>query len=68
MTKARSTPSLRARRAFAAEVLTREELREACATARERGLLDMDALRRSRDRVEWRPSLAMLDEVMAEFD
>jgi hypothetical protein len=49
-------------------VLTREEMREACATTRERGLLDMDPLRRSRDRVEWRPSLAMLDEVMAEFD
>jgi len=33
-----------------------------------RRLLDMDALRRSRDRVEWGPSLAMPDEVMAEFD
>jgi hypothetical protein len=28
----------------------------------------MDALRRSRLRVEWRPSLAMLDEVIAEFE
>lgn len=50
-----------------AEVLPREELREAFATARMRGLLDMDALRRSRARVEWRPSLAMLDSVIAEL-
>jgi hypothetical protein len=28
----------------------------------------MDALRRSRARVEWRPSLAMLDTVIAEFE
>ena len=51
-----------------AEVLTRDELRDAFATARERGILDMDALRRSRARVEWRPSLAMLDGVIAEFE
>jgi hypothetical protein len=50
-----------------AEVLTRDELRDAFATARERGILDMDAVRRSRARVEWRPSLAMLDAVIAEF-
>jgi hypothetical protein len=51
-----------------AEVLSRDELRDAFTAARERGLLDMDALRRSRDRVEWRPSLAMLDAVVQEFE
>jgi hypothetical protein len=51
-----------------AEDMTRAELREVFATARARGLLDMDAVHRSRARVEWRPSLAMLDGVIAEFD
>jgi hypothetical protein len=51
-----------------AKVMTREELREAFAIARAKGLLDMEALRRSRERVEWRPSLAMLDAVIAEFE
>ena len=51
-----------------AEDLTADELREYFAAARARGLLDMDAVRRSRRRVEWRPSLAMLDEVIAEFE
>jgi hypothetical protein len=51
-----------------AEVLTRDELREAFAAARQRCLLDMDALHRARARVEWRPSLAMLDAVIAEVD
>jgi hypothetical protein len=51
-----------------AEELTRDELRDAFAAARRRGILDMDALRRSRARVEWRPSLAMLDSVIAEFE
>jgi len=50
-----------------AEDLTEDELRAAFARARELGLLDPDALRASRRRVEWRPSLAMLDEVIAEF-
>jgi hypothetical protein len=50
-----------------AEVLDRDELRAAFEAARQRGLLDMEALRASRARVEWRPSLAMLDEVIAEF-
>jgi hypothetical protein len=50
-----------------AEEMTRDELREAFAAARRRGILDMEALRRSRARVEWRPSLAMLDSVIAEF-
>jgi hypothetical protein len=50
-----------------AEVMTQDELREAFAGARELGLLDPEALRASRARVEWRPSLAMLDEVIEEF-
>jgi hypothetical protein len=51
-----------------AEDMSRDELRETFATARRRGLLDMEAVHRSRARVEWRPSLAMLDSVIAEFD
>ena len=50
-----------------AEVLTADELRAAFARARDLGLLDPEALRASRARVEWRPSLAMLDEVIAQF-
>lgn len=50
-----------------AEVMTRDELRDTFSRAREIGLLDPEALRASRARVEWRPSLAMLDEVIAEF-
>jgi hypothetical protein len=50
-----------------AEVMTADELRACFARAREIGLLDPDALRAARERVEWRPSLAMLDEVIAKF-
>ena len=50
-----------------AEVMTAPELRAAFARAQEIGLLDPDALRAARARVEWRPSLAMLDEVIDEF-
>jgi hypothetical protein len=50
-----------------AEVMTRDELRALFAEARRRGLLDAAAVRASRARVEWRPSLSMLDEVIAEF-
>ena len=50
-----------------ADCMDQDELRETFARARDRGLLDADALRASRARVEWRPSLAMLDEVIAEF-
>jgi hypothetical protein len=50
-----------------AEVMEREELRDAFARARALGLLDSEKLRAARARVEWRPSLAMLDEVIAEF-
>jgi hypothetical protein len=50
-----------------AECLTEHELRAAFARARELGLLDPDALRASRARLEWRPSMVMLDEVIADF-
>jgi hypothetical protein len=50
-----------------AEFMTRDELRDAFARAQEMGSLDPEALRASRARVEWRPSLAMLDEVIDEF-
>jgi hypothetical protein len=50
-----------------AEFMTPAELRAAFARARAIGLLDRDALRAARARVEWRPSLAMLDEVIEEF-
>jgi hypothetical protein len=50
-----------------AEILTADELRASFARAREIGLLDPEALRAARARVEWRPSLAMLDEVIDEF-
>jgi hypothetical protein len=50
-----------------AEVMTADELRATFARAREIGLLDAEALHAARARVEWRPSLAMLDEVIAEF-
>jgi hypothetical protein len=50
-----------------AEVMTADELRACFARAREIGLLDPEALRASRARVEWRASLVMLDETIAEF-
>jgi hypothetical protein len=50
-----------------AEMMDADELRDCFAQARARGLLDMDDLGAARSRVEWRPSLAMLDEVIAEF-
>ena len=50
-----------------AEFMTADELRAAFARAHALGLLDAEALRAARARVEWRPSLAMLDEVIAEF-
>jgi len=50
-----------------AEFMTADELRAAFARADELGLLDPEALRAARARIEWRPSLAMLDEVIAEF-
>jgi hypothetical protein len=50
-----------------AECMTIDELRAAFARARELGLLDPEALHAARARVEWRPSLVILDEVIAEF-
>ena len=50
-----------------AEFLTAAELRAAFARAQEIGLLDPEARRAARARVEWRPSLAMLDAVIDEF-
>ena len=52
----------------AAEFSTREELRAIFRRAREIGLLDLEAVRASRSRVEWRPWLGMLDEVIEEFE
>lgn len=50
-----------------AEDLDKDQLRQAFQNALDRDLLDFDELAASRGRVEWRPSLAMLDEVIAEF-
>ena len=50
-----------------AEVVPRDELRAIFARARGMGLLDIEAVKASAARVEWRPSLAMLHEVIAEF-
>jgi hypothetical protein len=47
--------------------MTAAELRAAFTRAQAIGLLDSEALRAARARVEWRPSLAMLDEVIDEF-
>ena len=50
-----------------AEEMAKDELRELFAAADRKGLLDIDAVRRSAGRVEWRPSLTMLHEVINEF-
>ena len=50
-----------------AEVMTRHELRTAFAQARARGILDIAAVEAACTRVEWRPSLAMLHDVMYEY-
>ena len=50
-----------------AEMTDADELRACFANARDQGLLDLEDLAAARARVEWRPSLAMLDGVMAEF-
>jgi hypothetical protein len=44
-----------------------DELRGLFEQARRKGILDIDAVRASAGRVEWRPSLAMLHEVIDEF-
>lgn len=51
-----------------AEVSDKDELRSYFAQARELHGLDIAAVRASADRVEWRPSLPMLYEVIAEFE
>lgn len=48
-----------------AEVMGEDELRECFEVARVKGLLDLDELAAARARVEWRPSLEMLDRVIA---
>lgn len=50
-----------------AQEMGQDELRATFETARRRGLLDIEAVRASRARVEWRPSLRILDEVISEF-
>ena len=50
-----------------AEVLEESELRECFERARESGLLDPEALKACRARVEWRPSLAVVDRMIDEF-
>lgn len=50
-----------------AECLSGPELRECFHRALEMGLLDFEELAASRARVEWRPSLALFDEVAADF-
>ena len=50
-----------------AEVLPEDELRACFARSRELGLLDLEALRASRARVEWRPSLALVDAILDEI-
>ena len=49
------------------EELDKDELRATFARAHLLGLLDMDALEASYARVEWRPSLRMVREVIDEF-
>lgn len=51
-----------------AELSSIAELRAIFRGARERGLLDIAAVRAAAARVEWRPSLAMLHRVIDEFD
>ena len=50
-----------------AEEMSKDELREVFGNAERMGLLDIDAVRRSAARVEWRRSLPMLREVIDEF-
>ncbi len=50
-----------------AQQVDEAELRALFARARDKGMLDAAAMRASRARVEWRPSLAMLDRVIADF-
>jgi len=47
-----------------AEGMPIDELRQVFGNARRMGLLDLDAVRASAGRVEWRPSLAKLNQVI----
>jgi hypothetical protein len=49
------------------EEMDYEELIETFYRAWDMGRLELDKLAAARERVEWRPSLAMVDEVIAEF-
>ena len=51
-----------------AEVMDESELRGCFEIARQEGLLDLGDLAAARARVEWRPSLAMLDRLLAELE
>lgn len=50
-----------------AEVCDRSELAEIFSNVREQGRLDVEMVDASMRRVEWRPSLPMLQEVLNEF-
>jgi len=50
-----------------AETLPHRELRACWVRAREQGLLDGQAVRAARARVEWRPSLELVDRLIAEL-
>ncbi len=50
-----------------AETMTYCELRACWVRACKQGQLDMEAVRASRARVEWRPSLVVVDRLIAEF-
>ena len=50
-----------------AEGMTIDELREVFSNAQRMGLLDIEAVKASAARVEWRPSLPMLHRVIEEF-
>ena len=50
-----------------AEEATIDELRELFGNAQRRGILDIAAVRASAARVEWRPSLPMLHQVIDEL-
>lgn len=50
-----------------AEVLEEAELRECFERARAQGLVELEALRASRARMEWRPSLTLVDRMIEEL-
>jgi hypothetical protein len=68
MTLARRATFLRASLSITSRVASRRRLlRECFRNARRLGISDLDELAATRARVEWRPSLAMVDEVIDEF-